>query len=98
MKWEKVNAFHMDEYLGLPEDAEQGFGNFLKMRLFDKHHFHSVNYIKGNTSNIKKECERYSTLLKLYPIDIVCMGIGENGHIAFNDPPADFNDKRLVSG
>ena len=94
--WERVNAFHMDEYLGLPETAAQGFGNFLKERLFDKLSFRSVNYIRGNVSDIQEECERYSTLLKLHPIDIVCMGIGENGHIAFNDPPADFNDNRSV--
>jgi len=94
--WERVNAFHMDEYLGLPEAATQGFGNFLKERLFDKLPFRSVNYIRGNISDIQEECERYSTLLKIYPIDIVCMGIGENGHVAFNDPPADFDDSRLV--
>jgi len=96
INWKRVNAFHMDEYLGLPEAAPQGFGNFLKERLFAKLPFRSVNYIRGNASNIQEECKRYSALLKFYPIDIVCMGIGENGHIAFNDPPADFNDNRLV--
>jgi glucosamine-6-phosphate deaminase len=94
--WEKVNAFHLDEYLGLPENTKQGFGNYLKERLFAKLPFRSVNYICGNPSNFQEECERYSALLKIHPIDIACMGIGENGHIAFNDPPADFNDSCLV--
>ena len=95
--WSRVNAFHMDEYLALPSDATQLFGNFLKTRLVSKLPFRSVNYLNGNAENIQDECQRYSDLLKRYPADIVCMGIGENGHIAFNDPPvANFNDISLV--
>ncbi len=95
--WTRVNAFHMDEYLGLSKDAPQGFGNFLKTRLFSKLPLRSVNYINGNEENIQDECQRYSDLLHRYPADIVCMGIGENGHIAFNDPPvANFDDLKLV--
>lgn len=97
IKWEKVNAFHMDEYIGLDVDAPQGFGNFLKHRLFSKVPFKSVNYINGQASDPDKECERYSELLKNNSVDIVCLGIGENGHIAFNDPSvADFNDSKSV--
>lgn len=93
----RVNAFHMDEYIGLPEDAPQGFGNFLRRAIFEKAPFRSVNYINGNAENIDEECKRYSDLLREYPTDIVLLGIGENGHIAFNDPPvADFNDKVLI--
>ena len=80
-----VNAFHMDEYIGLQEDAPQSFGNFLKERLFSKANFKSVHYIDGNNA-ATDECARYAALLHEHPVDVVCMGIGENGHIAFNDP------------
>jgi len=91
--WERINAFHMDEYIGLPSDAPQGFGNFLKEHIFGIVPFKSVNYINISALDAEKECERYAELLKKYPTDIVVMGIGENGHIAFNDPPvADFQD------
>lgn len=95
--WRRINAFHMDEYVGLHPDAPQGFGNFLKERIFSKVPLKSVNYLNGNAPDIQAECTRYSNLLKSYPTDIVCMGIGENGHIAFNDPHvAFFNDDRLT--
>ena len=93
----RINAFHMDEYIGLPSEAPQGFGNFLKRTIFDKVAFKSVNTINTTANDPEKECERYAALLKSYPCDIVCMGIGENGHIAFNDPHvADFDDKKTV--
>lgn len=95
--WTKVNAFHMDEYIGLPADAPESFGNFLKESLFSKVPFHTVNYLNGNAADKGQECLRYTQLLEANPVDIVCMGIGENGHIAFNDPPvADFNDPEKV--
>ncbi len=91
--WTRVNAFHMDEYVGLPAEATQRFGNFLKYRLFEKLPFRSVNYLDGNAADVDGECQRYARLLRENPIDIVCMGIGENCHIAFNDPHvADFCD------
>jgi glucosamine-6-phosphate deaminase len=87
----------MDEYIGLDPEAPQGFGNFLRDRIFAKVNFKSVNYLNGNAKDVEAECERYAALLEKYPADIVCMGIGENGHIAFNDPHvAFFNDTRLV--
>lgn len=95
--WSRVRGFHMDEYIGLRPFAEQAFGNFLRHRLFDKAPFLSVDYIDGNAVDAAAECLRYSKLLQRYPPDIVCMGIGENGHIAFNDPPvADFADPLMV--
>lgn len=94
--WEKVVAFHMDEYLGLEASHPALFSNFLKAALFDHVPLKQVHLIDGNNS-IEKECERYAMLLNEKRIDIVCMGIGENGHIAFNDPPvADFNDIQSV--
>ena len=95
--WERVDAFHMDEYIGLSPDAPQGFGNFLKEHIFGLAPFRSVSYIDISATDAKKECARYASLLGEAPIDIVVMGIGENGHIAFNDPPvADFKDKKAV--
>lgn len=95
--WSRVNAFHMDEYIGLPPDAPQGFGNFLKERIFSRLPLRSVNYINGGATDPEEECERYEELLQSLPPHIVCMGIGENNHIAFNDPHvADFNDPRAV--
>ena len=95
--WNRINAFHMDEYIDLSHEAPQRFGNFLYNKLFSKLAFHAVYYIDGNASDSKKECNRYANLLNENPIDIVCMGIGENGHIAFNEPHvAKFNDPLLV--
>ena len=97
VNWAQVHAFHMDEYIGLDKNAPQGFGNFLKERLFDVLPFKSVHYLDGNAADIDAECHRYTALLQKHPVDIVCMGIGENGHIAFNDPPvADFHDTKWV--
>lgn len=97
IEWNRVNAYHMDEYIGLDKDAPQGFGNFLKEHIFGLVPFKSVNYIDITATDSAKEAERYGKLLDENPTDIVIMGIGENGHIAFNDPPvADFKDKKTV--
>jgi glucosamine-6-phosphate deaminase len=97
IEWNRINAFHMDEYIGLHPDASQGFGNFLKDRLFSKVNCREVNYLNGNATDPQDECKRYSDLLIKYPTDIVCLGIGENTHLAFNDPHvADFNDPLIV--
>jgi len=97
VSWNRVNAFHMDEYIDLDRNSPQRFGNFLNERLFDKVAFHTVYYLDGNASDLKAECDRYANLLIKNPPDITCMGIGVNTHIAFNDPHvADFNDPLLV--
>ena len=94
--WSRVTAFHMDEYIGLPEDAPQRFGRFLRERLFDKVRPGKVRLI-DNGNDIQSEARRYGALLREASVDIVCLGIGENGHIAFNDPPvADFNDPETI--
>lgn len=93
LPWRNINALHMDEYIGLGEDAPQGFGNFLRKKIFDEVPFRSVNYLFCNGASPDEVCERYADILKRYPPDVVLMGIGENGHIAFNDPHvADFDD------
>lgn len=97
IEWERINAFHMDEYVGLEPSAPQAFSNFLKKYIFDLKPFKTVNLIDVSAKDPQKECDRYSELLEKNPVDIVCMGIGENGHIAFNDPHvADFNDPCVV--
>ena len=95
--WSRVNAFHMDEYIGLSADAPQGFGNFLDNCLFSKVPFKAVYRIDCSATDAEAECARYTDLLKAFPTDLVCLGIGENGHIAFNDPGfAFFDDPEVV--
>jgi glucosamine-6-phosphate deaminase len=94
--WSRITAFHMDEYIGLPAGAPQAFSRYLCERIFDRVEPGCVHLI-DSTNTRAEECRRYEALLREAPIDIVCLGIGENGHIAFNDPPvADFNDPFLM--
>lgn len=96
IKWGNIIAFNMDEYIGLPSGAPQSFASYLENNLFSKVVVKKKYTINPN-SNIEDELVRYSHLIKSGPIDIVCLGIGENGHIAFNDPPvADFNDPQVI--
>ncbi len=95
--WERINAFHMDEYIGLQAGSNASFQTYLKDHLFSKAPFKSVNYINAFSDDKQAECARYTELLTRYPVDLVVLGIGENGHIAFNDPPvADFGDPLLI--
>lgn len=97
IEWSRINAFHMDEYVGLDEHSPQTFARYLATHLFDKMPFKSIHYLHGATEDPAAECRRYADLLAQLPPDIVCMGIGENNHIAFNDPPvADFHDREAV--
>lgn len=95
--WSRVVAYHMDEYVGLSDEAPQNFGRFLRDALFDVVNPGEVHLIKGTEVSIEEECKRYATLLQAAPIDIVCLGIGENAHIAFNEPStADFDEEQWV--
>ena len=95
--WSRIHAYHMDEYIGLSADAPQGFGNFLRAHIFDLVNLASVNLIESSATDAYLEAARYGRLLLDNPPDVVVMGIGENGHIAFNDPPvADFRDPEVV--
>lgn len=97
LEWSRINAMHMDEYIGLPMDAPQRFGNFLKERIFDRVPFRSIHYFDGMADDLEAECDRYAGLLNRYPTDICIIGIGENAHLAFCDPHvADFNDRKVV--
>nr|MBI1232356.1 glucosamine-6-phosphate isomerase [Cytophagales bacterium] len=94
--WQRITAFHMDEYIGLSQSSPALFSNFLKRHLFDQVPLREVHYINGQ-GDTSIEIGRYTSFLLEAPIDVVCLGIGENGHIAFNDPPvADFQDECLV--
>jgi glucosamine-6-phosphate deaminase len=91
--WHKVVMFHLDEYIGLPDTHPASFRRYLKERFLD--HVPSLRayyFIDGNADPVK-ECMRLSYLIGARPIDVALAGIGENGHLAFNDPPADFETK-----
>ncbi len=96
--WSRVTAFHMDEYVGLAPDAPQRFGAWLGRAIFDRLPFAAVHLIRPERFPSPDACARdYAARLAEGPIDLVCLGIGENGHIAFNDPPvADFRDPLAV--
>ena len=93
--WHRVTAFHMDEYLGLPVDAPQRFGLWLSRAIFDHLPFAAVHLIEPGSDPTQVAAD-YAAKLNVAPIDIVCCGIGSNGHLAFNDPPVDFEDPLTV--
>lgn len=91
--WEKITVFHMDEYIGISAGHPASFRRWLREKIVEPFVPETMHYLNGDAEDAEAECRRYEALLKEAPIDLVCMGIGENGHIAFNDPPvADFED------
>lgn len=97
LDWSKITLFHMDEYLGLPDTHPASFRKYMKERVEGLLKPKAFHYIEGDSLEPLDECDRYSALLAAQTIDLCCLGIGENGHLAFNDPPvADFADQRLV--
>lgn len=95
--WSRVNAFHMDEYVGVGIEHKASFANYLRETFFRFINLKSANYLNGLAEDIEAECERYAKLLLEHPVDITFAGIGENGHMAFNDPYlADFFDPKIV--
>jgi glucosamine-6-phosphate deaminase len=99
LDWSRVTAFQLDDYVGLPRDAPQRFARFLREHLFDRVRPGKVQAIGAaqDATDAGAECRRYAALLAAGPLDLVCLGIGENGHLAFNDPPvADFTDPEAV--
>ena len=87
--WTNVIVFHLDEYIGIPITHPASFRKFLKERFLDKLSVGEFHYVNGE-ADPKKECVRLGEIISGYPVDVAFIGIGENGHIAFNDPPADF--------
>ncbi|MDD4011995.1 MAG: glucosamine-6-phosphate deaminase [Sphaerochaetaceae bacterium] len=95
--WARINAFHMDEYVGISPSHSASFCNFLNRAIFTKKPFASVNLINASAPDKDAEARRYAGLLESHKLDVCILGIGENGHIAFNDPSvADFNDPKGV--
>jgi glucosamine-6-phosphate deaminase len=91
--WTTVIGFHMDEYVGIGANHPASFRRYLRERLVERVPFAAFHFLDGDAIDVDAECERYSTLLRNHPLDLCCLGIGENGHLAFNDPPvADFDD------
>lgn len=89
--WKKVTMFHLDEYIGMPATHPASFRKYLTDRFLDKIDFTCEYYlINGENSDPQAECDRVSEIIRRHPIDVALIGIGENGHLAFNDPPADF--------
>ncbi|MCM4173117.1 glucosamine-6-phosphate deaminase [Arenibacter sp. TNZ] len=95
--WKKITVFHLDEYKGLSESHPASFRKYLKERILNNVLPKKVYFLNGDVEDLENELKSYEEALKVHPIDIACIGIGENGHIAFNDPAvADFKDPRLV--
>jgi glucosamine-6-phosphate deaminase len=97
VEWEKITVFHLDEYIGLSDQHPASFRKYLKERILDEVKPYQIYFLNGDAPDIYAVIRGYEQLLMSHPVDIACIGIGENGHIAFNDPPvADFNDPHLV--
>ena len=91
LDWKKVSMFHLDEYIGLPLTHPASFRKYLKERFVDKvGTLRHVYFANGEAENPETECNRLGEIIHQHPIDVALIGIGENGHLAFNDPPADF--------
>ena len=88
--WSCVTAFHLDEYIGMPDTHPASFRKYLKERFVDLVPIGTFHYVNGE-GNAQTECDRLNQLISKQPIDVAFVGIGENGHLAFNDPPADFD-------
>lgn len=90
--WSKVVMFHLDEYVGMAETHPASFRRYLKERFVEKvPSLKAVHFIQGDSPDPQRECERLNHIIAAHPIDVALVGIGENGHLAFNDPPADFD-------
>ena len=92
--WSKVTMFHLDEYIDLPETHPASFRKYLRERFLDKINSAYTYYLIDGNAPPDRECRRVSDLIKQHPIDVAMIGIGENGHLAFNDPPADFETEQ----
>jgi glucosamine-6-phosphate deaminase len=92
--WSKVVMFHLDEYIGLPITHPASFRKYLLERFLSKVNALNAAYLINGTTDARTECERIGALISKHPVDVALVGIGENGHLAFNDPPADFETEQ----
>jgi glucosamine-6-phosphate deaminase len=91
--WAKAVFFHLDEYVALPESHPASFRRYLKERIVERVHPGAFHFIDGEAADPEAECRRVGAILATHPIDLAFVGVGENGHLAFNDPPADFEEE-----
>jgi glucosamine-6-phosphate deaminase len=97
LDWSKIVCFHLDEFLGISAEHSGSFRYYLREKVEKKVRLQAFHYIIGDTTEPIAECDRYTQLLQAQPIDLCCLGIGNNGHIAFNEPEvANIQDPRLV--
>jgi glucosamine-6-phosphate deaminase len=89
--WSKVTFFHLDEYVALPESHPASFRRYLRERIVNRVHPRAFHFINGEADDVHDECRRVGQLITQQAVDVAFVGIGENGHLAFNDPPADFD-------
>ncbi|HZQ48121.1 MAG TPA: glucosamine-6-phosphate deaminase [Verrucomicrobiae bacterium] len=96
--WSKITLFHMDEYLGIDAGHKASFRHYMRERVECRVKPRAFHYLEGDALLPMDECDRYTQLLRAQTIDLCCLGVGENGHLAFNDPPvANFEDKHAVT-
>lgn len=97
VEWSRVVGFHMDEYLGMTASHPASFARYMHAHVVDPMQPGEFHFLDGAALDPNAECKRYADVLRAHPLDLCCLGIGENGHLAFNDPPvADFDDHRDV--
>jgi glucosamine-6-phosphate deaminase len=89
--WARTVFFHLDEYVGLPATHPASFRRYLRERIVERVHPGAFHFIDGDAPDVQAEIQRVGALIRAHPIDVAFVGIGENGHLAFNDPPADFD-------
>ncbi len=94
--WNQITIFHMDEYLGMTDRHPASFPKYIREKLVDYVHPQAFYPMRGDVSDVDAELRRYAGLLAAHPADVCVLGIGENGHLAFNDPPADFETGKVI--
>jgi glucosamine-6-phosphate deaminase len=92
--WPRVTCFHLDEYIGLPPDHPAAFRKYLRERFAQRLPLKAIHFVQGDAPAPQAECRRLGELIQAAPVDLALIGIGENGHLAFNDPPADFTTRQ----
>lgn len=96
LPWDRVVIFHMDEYLGMSDRHPASFARYIREKLVDHVRPRAFYPLRGDAPDVQAELERYRALLAAHPADVCVLGIGENGHLAFNDPPADFETDAVI--
>ncbi len=96
LPWDKISLFHMDEYLGMSDQHPASFARYIREKLVDHVHPQAFYPLRGDAPDAQAELERYRALLDAHPADVCVLGVGENGHLAFNDPPADFETTAVI--